>query len=1091
MVIARCALAGVAGDPGLLERGISPGFPSLPLWFEANAGQVDSQVQFLARGHGHNILLTPTEAVIVLRKPVPAGEARRGARDVKRMKTGISPVRFQLVAADPDARMSGAEALPGRANYLLGANPAEWRRHVSTFRQVKVQQVYAGVDVLYYANGQRLEYDFHLAPGVDPGAIRLRIEGADRVELDSAGNLIVESCGERLLQHRPVAYQDDGAVRRSVDVAYRLTGERTFGFVVGEADSALPLIIDPVLSYASYLGGSKQETAWDLALDSSGNVYVTGESLSLDLPATTGAFQTNYGGGTTVGGDIFVAKLDASGSNLVYLTYLGGKGNDAALSIAIDATGNAYLTGFTDSTNFPLASPVIGSIGGKGEKYFDLFPSDAFVTKLNANGSALVYSTYLGGSTNDQGIAIAVDSSGSAFVAGFTTSTNFPTVNALQTTNAGLDDAFVTKVAPDGSAFVYSTYLGGTNTDQAQGIAVDAVGRAFVTGFTQSTNFPLALAIQPWLAGGQDVFVSALSPDGQSLSLSTYLGSSGNEVAYRIALDASGHPHVTGAKDGFSYPVTTGALNPGGVFRTDDNGANWTSASQGLLHVSIGALAVDPVFPARVYAGTAHGVARSSNGGTTWESKVIAPPDSEGLAPAIAVGLVSGLAVDPVTPATVYAGTVSEGVFKSLDAGITWSLASTGLVNLTVNALAVDPLSPVTVYAGTAAGVYRSTNAATNWRSFSSGIGSQDIRALVLDPVSPDTLYAATPNGVYRSLNRGTNWYLFRNGLTNYSVLSLAINPVAPSTLYAGTVTGLFKTTDRATNWSGLHVATGASNVNALAVDPQSPSTLYAATSAGLYKSADAGVGWTLCSGLLATELAINPQTPARVFAGTYSTNSLALKDVFLTKLSPNNLDAYDLAYSAVFGGTSDDEGWDVALDSAGNAYVVGATTSTNFPVTQPLPFQKFNRGGWDAFVTAIGGNGSALLYSTYLGGRSNDLAFGVEVDLNGNAYVVGQTLSTNLLAHNAVQPLAGGLGDAFVAKLIVIPPPSLSIASANPNVIVSWPAQAFGYLLQSKTNLSTNVWLNVTNTPVLSDGAYKVTLGATNQTRYFRLLSP
>lgn len=1089
--MARCALAAAAGDPGIPERGDSAGFPSLPLWFESNAGQAGSQVQFLARGHGHNILLTPTEAVIVLCKPVPAGEIRRSALGAERMKAGICPVRFQFVGANPEARMSGVDALPGKANYLLGANPAEWRSHVSTFRQVKVQQVYPGVDVLYYANGQRLEYDFHLAPGVDCGVIRLQIEGADRVELDSAGNLIVETCGERLLQHRPVAYQSEGAVRRPVEVAYRLTGERTFGFVVGEADAALPLIIDPVLSYASYLGGSKQETAWDLALDGNGNVYVTGESLSLDLATTTGAFQANYGGGTTVGGDIFVAKLDASGSNLVYLTYLGGKGNDAALSIAIDATGNAYLTGFTDSTNFPLASPIISSIGGKGEKYFDLFPPDAFVTKLNANGSALVYSTYLGGSTNDEGIAIAVDGAGCAYVAGFTASTNFPAVNAPQTTNAGLDDAFVTKVAPDGSAFVYSTYLGGTNTDQAQGVAVDATGRAFVTGFTQSTNFPLARAIQPWLAGGQDVFVSALSPNGQSLSLSTYLGSSGNEVAYRIALDASGHPHVTGARDGFSYPVTTGALNPGGVFRTDDNGANWTSASQGLLHVSIGALAVDPVFPARVYAGTAHGVAGSSNGGTTWESRVIAPADSRGLAPAIAVGVVSGLAVDPVTPATVYAGTVSEGVFKSLDSGITWSLASTGLVNLTVNALAVDPLSPVTVYAGTAAGVYRSTNGAMNWQSFSSGIGSQDIRALVLDPVSPDTLYAATPNGVYRSLNRGTNWYLFRSGLTNYSVLSLAINPVAPSTLYAGTARGLFKTTDRATNWSGLHVATGVSNVNALAVDPQSPSTLYAATSAGLFKSADAGVAWTLCSGLLATELAINPQTPAQVFAGTYSTNSLALEDAFLTKLAPDNLDAYDLAYSAVFGGTGDDEGWDVALDPAGNAYVVGATTSTNFPVAQPLPFQKFNRGGWDAFVTAIGGNGSALLYSTYLGGRSNDLAFGVEVDLNGNAYVVGQTLSTNFLAHNAVQPLAGGLGDAFVAKLIVIPPPSLSIASANPNVIVSWPAQAFGYLLQSKTNLSTNVWLNVTNTPVLSDGAYKVTLGATNQTRYFRLLSP
>jgi hypothetical protein len=608
-----------------------------------------------------------------------------------------------------------------------------------------------------------------------------------------------------------------------------------------------------------------------------------------------------------------------------------------------------------------------------------------------------------------------------------------------------------------------------------------------VTGFTQSTNFPVVNALQPWLAGGQDVFLSVLDPNGANLIQSTYIGSIGSDIGYRIALDTSGNPHLTGAKDSFSYPVTTGALNHGGVFRTDDAGVNWNPSSQGLLHVNIGALAVDPVVSTRVYAGTARGVARSGDGGATWITSLGAPPNSDGLAPAIAVDVVNALAIDPVAATTVYAGTASEGVFKSLDGGVNWSLTSTGLVNLSVGALAVDPLTPATVYAGTAAGVYRSTNGAANWRSFSSGIGSQNIRALVLNPATPDTLYAATPNGVYRSINRGTNWSAFNSGLTNLSVLSLGINPAAPSTLYAGTARGLFKTVNSATNWSGLHVAAGVSNVNALAVDPQSPSTVYAATSAGLFQSTDAGVSWTLRSELVATELAINPQTSTKVFAGTYGTNTTGFSDVFLTKLVGT-----DVAYSAVFGGTGDDQGWDVALDPAGNAYVVGVTGSTNFPVSQPLPMQKFNRGGVDAFVTAISSNASALLYSTYLGGRSNEVAFGVEVDLAGNAYVAGRTLSTNFPTHNALQTLAGGLGDAFVARLIVIPPPALSIAPASSNnVVVSWPSEAFGYVLQSKTNLMTNAWLNVTNAPVLGDDAYSVTLGATNQSRYFRLFSP
>jgi hypothetical protein len=222
------------------------------------------------------------------------------------------------------------------------------------------------------------------------------------------------------------------------------------------------------------------------------------------------------------------------------------------------------------------------------------------------------------------------------------------------------------------------------------------------------------------------------------------------------------------------------------------------------------------------------------------------------------------------------------------------------------------------------------------------------------------------------------------------------------------------------------------------------------------------------------------------VFAGLFGATAFGLNDAFVLKLGTK------LEYSVVFGGFSDDEGWDVALDSVGNAYVVGTTVSTDFPVVQPVPLQRTNHGGFDAFVTAIDPTGQALLYSTYLGGRLNDLGFGIEVDLSGAAYVVGQTISTNFPTARALQPLAGGMGAAFVAKLIVIPPPTLNVASSNGNVTLSWPSAAFGYVLQTKTNLfATNAWATVTNAPVLSGDSYTLTLGATNQSRFFRLLSP
>ncbi|MEK9134291.1 MAG: SBBP repeat-containing protein, partial [Pseudomonadota bacterium] len=320
-----------------------------------------------------------------------------------------------------------------------------------------------------------------------------------------------------------------------IKVAYVVDGNE-YGFKVGDYDRTKPLIIDPSLAYSTYLGGSLTDYGYGIAIDSSGNMYVSGITSSTDFP-TASPIQGSNGGGL----DIFVAKINAAGTSLIYSTYLGGSLNDSGCgNIAIDSSGNAYLTGYTYSTDFPTtASPLQGSLAGN---------RDAFVTKIDASGSTLVYSTYLGGSGYDYpcGWSIAVDSSGNAYVVGETTSTNFPTVSPIQASNAGGYDAFVTKINASGSAFVYSTYLGGSGTDASWSIAVDSSGNAYIGGFTNSTNFPTVSPIQGSNAGFYDAFVAKINASGSALVYSTYLGGSVYDEGYGIAVDSSGNAYISG-----------------------------------------------------------------------------------------------------------------------------------------------------------------------------------------------------------------------------------------------------------------------------------------------------------------------------------------------------------------------------------------------------------------------------------------------------------------------------------------------------------------------------------------------------------------
>jgi hypothetical protein len=513
---------------------------SLPLSFEANHGQTDRQVDFIARASGYTIFLTPTQAVLRLRE---------SARP-DRVEADVAVLRLQLVGAKARPEVMGLEGLPGRANYFRGTDSARWHTNIPTYGKVRYGQIYPGIDVVYYGNQRRLEYDFIVEPGADPENIVLAFEGADKIELDRGGDLVLHVRGETIRHQKPAVYQDINGVHREIAGGYVLKGAREVGFRLAAYDTSRPLVIDPVLFYSSYLGGAGDDDGNAIAVDSDGYVYVTGGVESVDFPITPGAFQPTPGSLS----DAFVVKLDPAGS-VMYSTYLGGAGNDEGLAIVSDGAGNAYVAGEVRSSNFPTTAGAFRtSLSGL---------KNAFIIKLDAVGWP-VYSTYLGGMDVDVPSGLTIDASGNAYVTGETTSTDFPTTpGAFRAALAGLRDAFITKLDPAGAALVYSTYLGGAANDHTSSIAIDVDRNAYVTGETWSADFPTtAGAFGTILAGAPDAFVAKLDAAGTVLVYSSYVGGSGADRGVSIALDPVPNPnaYVAGTTSSTDFPVTAGAF---------------------------------------------------------------------------------------------------------------------------------------------------------------------------------------------------------------------------------------------------------------------------------------------------------------------------------------------------------------------------------------------------------------------------------------------------------------------------------------------------------------------------------------------------
>lgn len=506
-------------------------YARLPLSFEPNVGQSDASVHFVAHQGNGSLLLTPAGAYVALHKKSsnPAESSTR------------SLVRLAFVGADQRAVLRGVDRLPGRVNYLMGSDPLGWRTGVPTYRRVEAKDLYPGIDVAYYGRDRQFEYDLLVAAGADPAAIRLQVDGAQSLSIDPGGGLIIRTAAGALRQAPPVVYQLIDSKRRSVDGRYVLLDRRTVAFAIGAYDRRRSLIIDPTLSYATLLGGSGGDYGAAIAADSTGNLYATGFTDSVDF-RTLNPLQAGLAGNS----DVFVTKFNTSGNALVYSTYLGGSNNDYPAALRIDGSGNAYVVGYTNSTNFPVANALRSTLAGN---------NDAFVSKLNASGSALVYSTYLGGSSNDIATGLAVASSGNLYVTGYTLSSDFPLLKPLQSVyGGGAYDAFVTKFNAAGNTLAHSTYLGGSGTDFASGIAVDSKGNAYLTGYTTSSNFPVVGAFQPSLKGGFDGFVSKLNAAGSALAYSTYLGGSKGDFSTAIAVGSSGDIFVTGYTASTDFP---------------------------------------------------------------------------------------------------------------------------------------------------------------------------------------------------------------------------------------------------------------------------------------------------------------------------------------------------------------------------------------------------------------------------------------------------------------------------------------------------------------------------------------------------------
>ncbi len=872
----------VASQISARQRGaLQATFVNASLAFEANRGQVDSKVQFLARRGPMSVFLTRDGAVLAIshqddapgrmstkRDPRPSlsmvkREARHGIR--------TDALKLGFEGANEAAPVTASERLNVETNYFIGDNPTRWHREVPSYARVVYRSIYPGIDLAYYGIKGRLEYDLDVAPGADAGRVRMKVSGADRLALDREGDVVATLGNEQAVIARPIAYQEIKGGRRSVDAHFALRGGDEVTIALGQYDHSQPLVVDPAIMYSTFLGGMVAQIQ-ALAVDPSGNAYAAGWTCCASDFPTAGGIQTGLNGVDNA----FVTKFNPTGTSIIYSTYLGGSQMDIATGIAIDTAGNAYVTGYTDSPDFPTQPSGGTSLSGG---------FDAFVTALNPGGNALVYSMYLGGSNDDLAAAIAADPAGtSVYVVGQTFSTDFPeTANAFQTTNpsAGAVGAgFLTRVdappaaggspmvfyssyfggaAPNGFAFLTGAAFGGptgqayvaggaggtvpTTTGEAFGGTIDAIVADFDT--TQSGNS--SLLFSQFLGGsGVDAATSAATSPGCTVNCAVVIG------GYTFSPDNPDGDDFRGLEDGFIAKVDARGgvnyfLDLGTTSYDEIDAVNQDSASN--------ALAGGLTFRSEEFGQSEQLAATPSVAGAFYESRdtgktfsTIGWPSKFGSGISMAID-------DSVTPPIIYVGTNEAGLFQSLDGGTTFqSIGSFGGVPITSMALAViaeGTSGPRPIYVATNSLLYLSPNGG---QSFGQVIGLPVVGDHVPNSAyfvqadfnfertgtlsSSAYVWQGNNNGFYVSTSAGATWSA-ATGITQGSTQVFSGTNDGKTVFYVGTNQGIFVSSDFGMTFQPTNV--NVDPVISMAIDTTSTTPLvYAGTfDDGVYESSD------------------------------------------------------------------------------------------------------------------------------------------------------------------------------------------------------------------------------------------------------------
>jgi photosystem II stability/assembly factor-like uncharacterized protein len=628
-------------------------YGQLPLSFERNEGQTDQQVKFVSRGPGYDLFLTAEGAVLSLRKPSKLSFEKlrhpASANDVTNASVQSGTVlRLEVIGANKQAIVEGEDEMPGKVNYFIGDDQTNWHTNIPTYRRVNYREIYPGIGMVYYGNQRQLEYDFVIAAGVDPNVIRFRIEGANRIMLAKSGDLQLLLNDGTVTLHKPGIYQLAGdGNRREVKGEYLIKGNE-IGFKVKAFDSRKPLIIDPVLSYSTLLGSGGNEYAYGVAVDSSGNAYVTGTTDVSVFPTTPGAFQT-----TSFFGGAFVTKLDSTGSNLIYSTYLSGSSGSGAAAIAVDSSGNAYVTGNTSSSDFPSVNAIRGAYNFvKSVDSGTSWVGKNLSPPRNINSIVInpqLPSTIYAGTGGGNGVYKSVDSG-----------------NTWSPLSTGANSVAALAIDPVTPSTIYAA----TNTPNF--------------GVIKSTNGGTSWISLTGLTGTGLVYSLAIDPVSPS---TLYLGSNGGlfkttnggtnwarlnafpSTAFSIAIDPSSPTNIYAGS--------------GGIFKSTDGGTSWTNSSSGLPSTTTRSIAIDPSTPAIIYVGTNNGVFKSTNGAASWSSA------SSGLGSSAIVSL----ALNPTSPAIIYAGSSDGKIFKTTSTGNNWTQSYTLIPGVSVNSVAIDPVT--------------------------------------------------------------------------------------------------------------------------------------------------------------------------------------------------------------------------------------------------------------------------------------------------------------------------------------------------------------------------------------------------------------